>query len=180
MATHAASALHGLLAEFDRPDALVEAARRARAQGYTKLEAFSPMPIHELDDALGLKNMVAPAVLAGGLIGAATGFGLQYWASVLEYPTNIGGRPWFSWPAFIVPMFETTILFAALTAVFGMLIMNGLPRPHHPLFNSERFGEVTRSRFFLLIEAEDPQFDAHGTLAFLRQLGPLGVEEVPN
>ncbi len=181
MATHAQGpAIHGLLAEFDRPDLLVEAARKAKEHGFTRLDGYSPMPIHELIEVLKPVNRVAPAVLAGGLIGAAVGFGLQYWVSVLEYPVNIGGRPWFSWPAFIVPMFETTILFAALTAVFGMLIMNGLPQPYHPLFHSDRFAEASRSRFFLLIEAEDPKFDLQATKAFLAGMKPLSVEEIPH
>jgi hypothetical protein len=177
--THSAP-IHGLLAEFDRPDALVAAAHSARAEGFSRVEAFSPMPIHELDEALGLRNKVAPAVLIGGLTGAAVGFALQYWVSVIEYPVNIGGRPWFSWPAFIVPMFETTILFAALTAVFGMLAMNGLPQPHHPLFNVERFAEATRSRFFLLVESADPKFDRQRTREFLARQKPVSVEEVPH
>lgn len=181
MATHDdAAPIHGLLAEFDRPEPLVEAARAARAEGFTRVEAFSPMPIHALSEALGLKNKVAPAVLLGGVVGAVVGFALQYWVSVIEYPTNIGGRPWFSWPAFIVPMFETSILFAALTAVVGMLMMNGLPRPYHPLFHVERFGEATRSRFFLLVEATDPRFDPQRTREFLARLKPLSIEEVPH
>jgi hypothetical protein len=172
--------IHGLLAEFTEPDALVSAARAARQAGYTKLEAFSPMPIHALDEALGLKNKLPLFALMGGLTGMATGFALQYWTSVIEYPTNIGGRPWFSWPAFIVPMFETTILFSALAAVFGMLIMNGLPQPYRPLFHVKRFAEATRSRFFLLIEAEDPKFDVQGSREFLARQKPASIEEIPN
>lgn len=170
--------IHGLLAEFDKPETLVETAREARARGFTKVEAFSPMPIHALDEAMGLKNKLPFFVLCGGLTGMAVGIGLEYWVSVIEYPSNIGGRPWFSWPAFIVPMFETTILFSALTAVFGMLIMNGLPQPYHPLFHVKRFAEATRSRFFFLIEAEDPQFDA--AREFLTRRKPVSIEEVPN
>lgn len=174
------TAIHGLLAEFDKPEQLVETARQARAEGFTKIEAFSPMPIHALDEAMGLKNKLPLFVLMGGLAGMATGMGLEYWVSVIEYPTNIGGRPNFSWPAFIVPMFETTILFAALTAVFGMLIMNGLPQPYHPLFHVKRFAEVTRSRFFFLIEAEDPRFELAATREFLARRKPLSIEEVPH
>ncbi len=180
MAAPKTTAIHGLLAEFDKPEALVEMARQARAEGFTKIEAYSPMPIHDLDEALGLKNKLPLFVLFGGLAGMAVGMGLEYWTSVIEYPTNIGGRPHFSWPAFIVPMFETTILFAALTAVFGMLIMNGLPQPYHPLFHVKRFAEATRSRFFFLIEAEDPRFDLAGTREFLARRKPLSIEEVPN
>jgi len=174
------TAIHGLLAEFDKPEALIEMARQARAEGFTKVEAFSPMPIHGIDEAMGLKNKLPLFVLLGGITGMAVGMGLQYWVSVIEYPTNIGGRPNFSWPAFIVPMFETTILFAALTAVFGMFIMNGLPQPYHPLFHVKRFAEATRSRFFFLIEAEDPKFDMQATREFLARRKPLSIEEVPN
>ncbi len=172
------SAIHGLMAEFDKPEALVEMARQARAEGFTKVEAFSPMPIHALDDAMGLKNNIAFIVLMGGLIGALTGIGLEYWTSVIEYPTNIGGRPWFSWPAFIVPMYETTILFASLSAVIGLFVISGLPQPYHPVFNVARFNEATRSRFFFLIEAEDPKFDAARGL--MARMKPLAIEEVPN
>ncbi len=174
------TAIHGLVAEFDKPEHLVEMARQARAEGFTKIEAFSPMPIHALDEAMGLKNNLPIFVLLGGLAGMAIGMGLQYWVSVIEYPTNIGGRPHFSWPAFIVPMFETTILFAALTAVFGMLMMNGLPQPYHPLFHVKRFAEATRSRFFFLIEAEDPRFELVATREFLARRKPLSIEEVPH
>lgn len=180
MAAKQTTAIHGLLAEFDKPEALVEMAREARAEGFTKVEAFSPMPLHALDEAMGLSNKLPLFVLIGGLTGMAVGASLEYWTSVIEYPTNIGGRPWLSWPAFIVPMFETTILFAALTAVFGMLIMNGLPSPYHPLFHVKRFAEATRSRFFFLIEAEDPKFDATTTREFLARRKPLSIEEVPN
>jgi hypothetical protein len=173
-------AIHGLLAEFDKPEALVEMARQARAEGFTKVEAFSPMPIHALDEAMGLTNKLPLIVLLGGLAGMAVGMGLEYWVSVLEYPVNIGGRPNFSWPAFIVPMYETTILFAALSAVFGMFILNGLPQPYHPLFHVQRFAEATRSRFFFLIEAEDPQFDAAKTREFLARRHPVSIEEVPH
>jgi len=174
------TAIHGLLAEFDKPEALVDMARQARQEGFTKIEAFSPMPIHALDEAMGLTNKLPLLVLLGGLAGMFAGGALQYWVSVIEYPTNIGGRPWLSWPSFIVPMFETTILFAALTAVFGMLIMNGFPQPYHPLFHVKRFAEATRSRFFFLIQAEDPKFDATTTREFLARRKPLSIEEVPN
>lgn len=172
------SAIHGLMAEFDTPEALVEMARVARAEGFTKVEAFTPMPVHALDDAMGLKNNLGFIVLMGGLAGAATGMALEYWTSVIEYPTNIGGRPWFSWPAFIVPMYETTILFACLSAVIGLFVLSGLPQPYHPVFNVARFSEATRSRFFYLIEAEDPKFDA--ARALMARMKPLAIEEVPN
>jgi len=172
------TAIHGLMAEFDKPEALVEMARQARAEGFTKVEAFTPMPIHALDEAMGLKNNVAFIVLMGGLAGMLTGIALEYWVSVLEYPTNVGGRPWFSWPAFIVPMYETTILFASLSAVLALFVLSGLPQPYHPVFNVPRFTEATRSRFFFLIEAVDPKFDA--ARAFMARSKPLAIEEVPN
>src|ERR671910_518347 len=145
---------YGLMAEFPSASALVTAARRAREAGYTKLDAFSPFPIEELNEALKLpRNRVPLVVLLSGLTGLVAGYGLQYWASVIEYPLNIGGRPFHSWPAFIVPTFEMTILFAALSAVFGMFFLNGLPQPYHPVFNVPRFALASRERYFLLIDA---------------------------
>ena len=142
------------MAEFESPTALVRAAHRAREAGYRKMDAFSPMPIEELHDALGLPHTKLPLiVLGGGLTGALAGYGLQYWASTIAYPFNIGGRPFHSWPAFIVPAFETTILFSALAAVLGMLFLNGLPQPYHPVFNAKRFAMASRDRFFLCIES---------------------------
>jgi hypothetical protein len=122
---------------------------------------------------------VPKVVLAGGLLGLAAGWGLQYWTSVVAYPLNIGGRPYNSWPAFVVPTFETTVLFASLAAVLGMLALNGLPRPHHPVFDVPGFSAASRDRFFLCIEADDPKFDRAATREFLRGLGAAAVEEVP-
>ena len=168
--------LYGLLAEFDSATAIVDAARRTRQAGFTKIDTFTPFPIHELDAALELPRTVLPwIVLGGGIAGMAAGFALQYWASVIEYPLNIGGRPLASWPAFIVPSYELTILFAALTAVFGMIALNGLPMPYHPLFNVPQFSNASADRFFLSIETKDPKFDLAGTRAFLEGLQPLGV-----
>jgi hypothetical protein len=176
----AAPALHGLMAEFDSADALLQAAQRTHAAGYTKKDAFSPFPIHGLAEALGFRERsVAPIVLAGGLSGLAGGWGLQYWTSVIDYPMNIGGRPFHSWPAFVVPSFETTILFAALSAVLGMLALNGLPEPYHPVFNVPSFALATRDRFFLCIEAADPKFDESETRRFLEGLdGVAAIAEV--
>jgi Protein of unknown function (DUF3341) len=170
---------YGLLAEFDSATAIVDAARRARAAGFTKVEAYTPFPIHELDDALALPRTKLPwLVLAGGIIGMLAGFGLEYWASVIAYPFNIGGRPYASWPAFIVPAYETTILFSALTAAIGMIALNGLPQPYHPLFNAPQFSNASGDRFFLCIETADPRYDATATRQFLQGLHPLGVTDV--
>jgi hypothetical protein len=171
---------HGLMAEFDDPRALVAAAGRARAEGYRSMDAYTPFPVEGLAEALGFrKNRLPLLVLAGGLVGAAGGYFLQYYGNVVDYPINIGGRPLHSWPSFIVPAFETTILCAALAAVLGMLGLNGLPKPYHPVFNVPRFALASRDRFFLVIEAADPAFDPIATRAFLESLSPLEVSDVP-
>jgi hypothetical protein len=171
--------IYGLMAEFKSPTALVEAARRTREAGYRKMDAYSPFPIEELSDALGHHHDRLPLlVLIGGIVGGASGFFLQYYAAVIDYPLNIGGRPPLSWPAFIPVTFETTILAAAFVAVLGMLGLNGLPMPYHPVFNVERFVNATRSRFFLCIEATDPLFDKEATGRFLESLEPREVCEV--
>lgn len=173
--------LYGLLAEFDNPTDIVHAAHKAYEEGYRSMDAYSPYPIEELSEAVGFHHTKLPLiVLVGGIIGGLAGFALQYWTSVLDYPLNVGGRPYNSWPSFIVPTFETTILGAALSAVFGMLALNGLPRPYHPVFNSERFALASRDRFFLCIEAKDPKFDRDKTAEFLRSLGPREVIDVEN
>jgi hypothetical protein len=173
------SPIYGLLAEFHTPQEVVEAAERVREAGYRKVDGFSPYPIEELAEALDLhKSHLPKLVLAGGIAGLVGGFGLQYWASVIEYPMNIGGRPFFSWPAFIVPAYETTILFAAGAAVLGMLALNGLPEPYHPVFNVPGFALASRDKFFILIEATDPRFELAATAAFLRGLGASEVSEV--
>lgn len=177
----AATPYYGLMAEFDSADALLAGAKKVRDAGYTKFDAFSPFPIHGMGDAVGFhpkQNRVAPAVLAGGITGLLVGAGLQYWTSVIAYPMNIGGRPYNSWPMFVPPAFETTILFAAFAAVFGMLAMNGLPQPYHPVFNAPRFQLASQDRFFLVVEAIDPKFEADGTRRLLDSLGPKEVVEV--
>jgi hypothetical protein len=181
MATRSAPAtpFYGLLAEFDSAHALVAAAARAREAGYTKTDAYSPFPIHGLAEALGFRDRrISTFVLAGGIAGALTGYGLQYWSSVIAYPLNIGGRPLHSWVSFIPPTFELTILFAAFTAGITMVALNGLPQPYHPVFNAPRFDRASQDAFFLAIEAGDPKFDADATRAFLASLNPRDVVSV--
>lgn len=171
--------IYGLMAEFPTPTAIVEAAHRVHAAGYTKVDGYTPHPIEALAEALDQHHSKVPlVVLAGGLCGLLGGMGLQIWASTVAYPMNIGGRPLLSLPAFIVPTFETTILGAALSAVFGMLALNGLPQPYHPVFNVPRFALASRDRYFLVIEAKDPKFDLEATRRFLADLNPSEVSEV--
>ena len=173
------SRIYGLMAEFENPNDLVEATRKAHEAGFTKLDAYSPYPIEALAEALDIHDRKLPAVvLGGGIIGGLLGYALCYWTSVIEYPLNVGGKPFNSVPAFIVPTFETTILFAAFGAVFGMLALNGLPMPYHPVFNAPRFALASRDRFFLCIEAKDPKFDHDATWAFLTTLKPTVVMDV--
>lgn len=171
--------LHGVMAEFDSAQAVVDAARKTMAHGFTRVEAYSPVPVEELNDIIHQTRTILPKlVLGGGLAGMATGFGLQYWASAIEYPMNVGGRPQASWITFIIPSYELTILFAALTAVFGLIILSGLPQPYHPVFNVERFSMASSDKFFLVVESADPKFDPHATAEFLRGTGAKGVYDV--
>lgn len=173
------SGLHGLLAEFLLPDDLVLAASRAREEGYRRLDGYSPMPVHGLAEALGARPTRLPLlVLLGGLAGAAGGYAMQVWMNAVDYPLDVGGRPLHSWPAFTIVTFELAILVAALTAVLGMLALNGLPRPHHPVFNVPAFQRASRDRFFLLVESRDPAYDPDRTRAFLESLAPVAVHEV--
>jgi hypothetical protein len=172
-------AIYGLLAEFDTPADLVSAARQARAEGYRKMDAYTPFPVEGLADALELGSTKVPLiVLIGGLLGAAIGYGMQYFLMAVDYPLNIGGRPYHSWPAFIPITFEMTVLVAGLSAVLGMLALNGLPMPYHPIFNAPRFALATRDRFFLCIESADPKFDRDETRRFLDRMSPRVVSEV--
>jgi Protein of unknown function (DUF3341) len=171
--------LYGVMAEFENPEMLRAGAERAHAAGYRRMDAYSPFPIEGLAEVIGFKRTQLPLiVLIGGILGGIGGFTLQYWTSVIDYPLIVGGKPYNSWPAFIPVTFETTILGAALAAVLGMLGLNGLPMPYHPVFNVERFALASRDRFFLCIEATDPKFDAEETGKFLRSLNPAAVYEV--
>ncbi len=171
--------LYGLMAEFDDPEQLLAAARRAHAEGYRKLDAYTPLPIEGLSEAVGFEHTRLPLiVLLGGLAGCVGGFFMQYYLSAIDYPLNIGGRPLNSWPSFIPITFELTILCAALSAVLGMIALNGLPTPYHPVFNVPRFALASRNHFFLCIEAADPKFDRMGTWVFLQSLGASEVSEV--
>ena len=175
----ASPTLYGLMAEFDTPTALVQAAERARLEGYRQMDAYSPIPIEELSEALGLRRTRLPIlVFAGGLLGGIGGYSLEYWSQAIAYPLNIGGRPYNSWPLYIPVTFETTVLGAALTCFIGMWAMNKLPMPYHPVFNVPAFDRASRDRFFLCIEATDPRFDAQSTRAFLETLHPVGVSDV--
>lgn len=170
--------IYGLVAEFESADQLLNAAHRTREAGYRRVDAFSPMPVEGLAEAVGFHTTRLPlVVLLAGMFGAAAGFLLQWYANVLSFPLNVDGKPHNSWPAFIPITFELTILCAALAATFGMLAMNGLPTPYHPLFNVPRFVMATRGRFFLCIKAGDKKFDMGSTRQFLESLRPFGVYE---
>jgi hypothetical protein len=169
----------GLIAEFETPEAVVAAAERSFAAGYRQMEAYSPMPVDGLSEALGFrKNRVAMLVLLGGLAGGLGAFAMQYYSAVIHYPINIGGRPYNSWPSFMPVCFELTVLLAAFSAVFGMILLNGLPRLHHPVFNAPGFERASQDRFFLLIMSRDPKYDPQGTREFLAGLNPKDVSEV--
>jgi hypothetical protein len=173
--------IYGVIAEFDNPTALVNATRAAREKGYRRLDAYSPFPIEELTDVLHLhRNKLSLIVLIGGIVGGLTGYLLQYYVTVVNFPINIGGRPLHSWPAYIIITFELTILLGAISVVLGLLALCGLPMPYHPVFNVPRFALASRNRFFLCIEAADPLFDRDRTSNFLETLEPREVSEVAN
>jgi len=170
---------YGLMAEFDNPTDVVRAAHRVYDEGYRRIDAYSPYPIEALSEAVGVHATRMPLlVLMGGIVGGLAGYLLQYYTLVLDYPLNVGGKPFHSWPAFIPITFECVILGASLTAVFGMLALNNLPEPYHPVFNAPNFALASRDRFFLLVESADPKFDRERTAEFLRSLGPREVTDV--
>lgn len=171
--------LYGLMAEFDNPDELVRACKAAREAGYRRMDAYTPYPLEEAAEAIGFhKTRVPLLVLIGAILGGMSGYLLQYWINVYSYPLNIGGRPFHSWPSFIIVTFEMTILFGGITAVVGMLGLNGLPQPYHPVFNNPRFTAATRDRFFLCIEAADPIFDRAATEEFMQRANGRHITEV--
>jgi hypothetical protein len=173
--------VYGLMAEFDSPQALVHAAEAAYNAGYRKMDGYSPFPIEELAHAIGFrKNRLPLIVLMGGIAGCLGGFLMQYWYAVYHYPINVGGKPLNSWPNWIPVTFECTVLLAAFAAVFGMIALNGLPMPYHPVFNAPRFALASKDRFFLCIETTDPQFDRDATKDFLVSLRPREITEVPH
>ena len=177
---HKTPPLYGVMAEFDNPTDLVAAARQTYEAGYRRINGYSPFPIEELSEAIGFTKTSLPLiVLIGGIIGGLLGFFMQYWMEVIDYPLNVGGKPPNSWPAFIPITFEMTVLFAAFAAVFGMLALNKLPQPYHPVFNAPNFALATRDRFFLVIEANDPKFKHNDVIGFMKSLdGARDVTDV--
>ncbi len=172
--------LYAVIAEFSTPEAMLKAAEKVRDAGYTRVDALTPFPVHGIVEALGIpKSRMAGLVLTGAIVGCIFGFALQTWLTVYQYPHVISGRPYFSWPNYIPVIFETTVLFAGLTAFVGMLVRNNLPRPYHPIFSAPRVEDATTSKFVILIEAADPKFNLKETTEFLRKSGAEFVGEAP-
>lgn len=171
--------LYGIMVEFLKPEEVVAAAERAYAEGYRNMDAYSPLPVDGLAEAMGFKrNRMAAVVLIGGIVGAVLAYGMQWYTATIDYPIIVAGRPYHSWPTFIPITFELTILGASLAAVLGMLGLNGLPRPHHPVFNVPKFALASRSRFFLCLQGIDPKFDPEKTRRFLESLNPHSIWDV--
>ena len=171
--------LHGVMGEFETPEQLLSAAKKARAAGYKHVDAYTPFPIEGLAQAIGFRWTAVPLItLIGGIGGGLTGFGMQYWCAAISYPINIAGRPLNSWPAFIPVTFELTVLGASIFAVVGMLALNKLPQPYHPVFNVERFAQGSTDRFFLVLEVRDPKFDLAECARFLREVSAKHISEV--
>jgi hypothetical protein len=173
--------IYGIMAEFDSATTLVEAARKTHDAGYRKIDAYSPFPVEELAEAIGFHtNRVALVTLIGAIVGGLSGYFMQYWMNGVNYPVMVGGKPPHSWPAFIPITFEMTILFGGISAVLGMLALNGLPMPYHPVFNVPRFAMATKDRFFLIVFSTDPKYSPATTRAFLESLQPRSISEVPS
>ena len=173
--------IYGMMAEFDTPTALLDAAHRTYKAGYRKIDAYSPFPVEGLAEEIGFHHdSVALVVLICGIIGGLTGYLMQYWCDAISYPINVGGRPYNSWPAFIVITFELTILFGGISALLGMLALNGLPMPYHPVFNVPRFSSASKDRFFLIVFSSDQKYDPAGVRSFLEALQPRSISEVPS
>jgi len=173
--------IFGLMAEFETAQQVLQATRQAREAGYVDMDAYTPYAVEGLSAELGLPRTRVPfVVMVAGLIGAAVGFFMQYYSMAISYPFNVGGRPDNSWPVFVPIMFEVMVLVAAFATLLGMFFLNGLPRPHHPVFNVPEFERASQDRFFLCIEAADPKFDPEQTRAFLSGLAPIAVMEVPH
>ncbi len=171
---------YGMVAEFDNPTDLVEAAHEIKRKGYRRFEAYTPYAIRDLEEIIPGRNLVPPIVLIGGLIGSATAWTMEYYIAAIDYPINVGGRPLYSWPMFIPILFELTVLFAGTFAFVGTLALCGLPRPHFPLFNLPEFSGASSSRFFLCVEKRDPMYDSEATAESFRDLNSIGVWEVEN
>jgi Protein of unknown function (DUF3341) len=181
MQNRATTEIYGVMAEFKTPEALIAATHKVKEAGYSKLDAYTPFPIEELIEEIAPGDTGVPRlVLLAGVVGALSGFALQYIGNIIDYPMNIGGRPLdiTNWPSMIPITFELGSLFAAFTAALSMVVLNGLPQPYHPVFNAPRFDHASQDGFFLCIESHDPLFDRAQTSAFLRTLGPSQVSEV--
>jgi hypothetical protein len=173
--------MYGIMAEFDTADQLLAASRRAHAAGYRRMDAYAPFPIDGLGEALGFQTNAIPLIgLTGGVVGALTGYGMQFWIHAIALPINVGGRPLNSWPSFVPVTFELAVLFSALSMLAGLFILNGHPEPYHPVFNVPAFGRASRDRFFLCIQTDDPMFGIESTRAFLESVGAREVSDVPD